>query len=93
VEFFKKLFVAKRKEQPSDTLVPVFVPALVDVLAAAEKKKGAPLEEDEVLSARDNAICITMSMSRSVKMDEGRGYPDISAENVWAEWCEVCKKM
>ena len=89
MDFLKKLFATKHEQQPSDSLVPVFLPALVDVLKAAEKEKGEPLEEDEVLSLRDNAICMTMSTSRSAKMDESRGYPDIPADNVWAEWCKV----
>ena len=36
-----------------DSLCLVFIPALITVLYAAEKRKGAPLTEKEVIDIRD----------------------------------------
>ena len=82
-------FGQKQPPQPDEPLVIVFVPALVTVLKSAEDKKGAPLEEGEVLSIRDTATCMAIKYSDAVTMEARRGYPDIVAENVWEEWSKV----
>lgn len=64
----------------------VFIPALVAVLHHAEQAKGAPLSESEVLEIRDGAVCMAMSFSTALQMEEKRGYPDIVAEDCWAQW-------
>ncbi len=89
MDFLRKLFKPKQEQKPEEPLVLVFIPALVAILKAQEDKKGAPLEEAEVLSIRDNATCMAMSYSEATKMDEARGYPDIVAENAWEEWSRV----
>ena len=44
----------------NDALCLVFIPALVTVLYAAEKHKGAPLTEHEVKDIRDKSTCICL---------------------------------
>lgn len=56
------------------------------VLVALEKEKGASLMEEEVLKARDGAICMTMRRSLAWKMAEQRGYRDFNPDTVWDEW-------
>ena len=64
----------------------VFIPALVAVLHHSEQAKGAPLTESEVLDIRDRAVCMTMSLSAALRMEEKRGYADIVAEDCWEQW-------
>lgn len=72
---------------PEDaTLVSVPIPALVAVLVALEKHKGSELTEDEVLTARDKAVCMQMPFSVARRMEQARGYADIEPEDAWAEW-------
>ena len=70
----------------TDPICLVFIPALVVILTAAESKKGSPLTEEEVVNIRDKATCMAVRFSVALKMEEERGYPDISAENCWEEW-------
>ena len=69
-----------------DALVPVPIPPLVAILAALEERKGAALTEDEVLSARDDAVCMQMSRAVARQMERARGYADIDPTDVWAAW-------
>ena len=83
--FFRRPPKAADADEP---LVPVPIPPLVVLLDALERKKGAPLTEEEVLEARDTAPCITMKLSDARSMAESRGFYDINPENAWAEWLE-----
>ena len=93
MSFFSKFF-GKQNTPPSepaisdhqDPLVPVPIPALGVLLLNLEKQKGSPLSEQEVLQARDNAVCMMLPLSKKRLMDEKRGYEDINPENVWFEW-------
>ncbi len=67
-------------------LVPVFVPALIAMLVAAEDKKGEPLTKEEVLAIRDSATCVMMTATAAEKLSESRGYDDLEPENCWYEW-------
>jgi uncharacterized protein YegJ (DUF2314 family) len=67
-------------------LIPVFVPALGAILIAAEDKKGRPLTNEEVLSIRDNAACIMMTVDDAIKLADSRGYDDLDPENCWYDW-------
>ena len=69
-----------------DPLVPVPIPALGVLLLNLEKQKGSPLSEQEVLQARDKAVCMMLPLSKKHLMDEKRGYQDINPENAWFEW-------
>jgi len=59
---------------------------LVTLLVALEEQKGTPLTQEEVLKARDDAVCMTMPRSMAWKMAEQRGYRDFNPEDVWNEW-------
>lgn len=72
-----------------DDLVIEFSPPLVAILLAAERSKGLPLTEDEVIDVRDNAACIRMPRTMSDAMAEQRGYADLDPERCWEQWHAV----
>lgn len=69
-----------------ELFVIVFTPPLLTMLGLAEKAKGTPLSEAEVLATRDNAVGITMAASRAAAMAAQRGFNDIDPQNAWTEW-------
>lgn len=78
---------AQRMAEPQ--LIPVFMPALVVLLNHAERQKGSPLTEAEVLAIRDNGVCMMMRVEHAIALDEKRGYNDIDPERVWEQWQEA----
>lgn len=68
-------------------LVPHFVPLLGQLLMLAEKDKGSPLTELEVLEVRDSAPCIMLH--RSQVKDMHADFRDVNPENCWADWHRV----
>jgi hypothetical protein len=70
-------------------VIPVFIPALVVLLHHAERQKGSPLTESEVLAIRDSGVCMMMAVERAIALDEKRGYNDIDPERVWEQWQEA----
>ena len=72
-----------------DDLVIDFSPPLIAVLLAAERSKGGPLTEDEVLDIRDRATCIRLPRSVADATAEQRGYPDLDPERCWEQWQTV----
>ena len=72
-----------------DDLVLQFIPALVAVLLNAERAKGSPLTEVEVLEIRDGATCVRLSRSAAEAATEQRGYPDLDPERCWEQWQDV----
>ena len=89
MQFLKKLLGREAAPPPDDPVVLVFIPALVAVLKAAENAKGAPLDEDEVLTIRNRAAVMTVRRSTAIQLADKRGYPDISPEHAWEDWCAV----
>jgi hypothetical protein len=87
----------KRRENADmsaeDPVIPVFIPALVALLLRAEQLKGSPLTRDEVVSIRDNAVCMTVRASVKAAMEEKRGYRDIDPERCWEEWLQFRAQM
>jgi hypothetical protein len=69
-----------------EALVPVFVPPLANLLAAATLELGRPLVESEVLSVRDKGVCIMMAEEQANHMEASRGFRDVIAEDAWADW-------
>jgi hypothetical protein len=67
-------------------LIPVFIPALVTLLVHAERQKGSPLSEQEVLDIRDKGACMMMAVEHAQALAEKRGYDDIDPEQVWEQW-------
>jgi len=65
------------------------VPALVAVLLAKEREKGAPLTKEEVEDITDKAECMAMPRHARRKVDESRGYEDIDPEHAWEQWQEI----
>ena len=70
----------------SDDTVLVIIPSLVSQLLRAEREKGAPLSEGEVLRIRDGSECVAMHPDDLPAMIEQRGYEDIDPERCWEEW-------
>ena len=70
-------------------LVLQFIPSLSAVLLNAERKKGAPLLETEVVEIRDKAsvMAVTRGMARDV--DARRGYIDIDPEDCWRQYLQM----
>jgi hypothetical protein len=61
------------------------IPSLVSTLLAAERNKGSPLTEAEVLRIRDNAgVLVLPDKGELLELD--RGYRDIDPNNCWMEW-------
>src|SRR4051794_19931364 len=71
---------------PKPNLIPVFMPSLAVVLAAAEGKKGSALTPAEIVSIRDKSPCIMMESAAAAKLAESRGYIDVNSENAWSDW-------
>lgn len=74
-------------EEPQ--LIPVFIPALVTLLIHAERLKGSPLTEPEILAIRDNGVCMMMRVEDAQALAEKRGYDDIHPYHAWEHWQEV----
>ena len=70
-------------------LIPVFIPALIVLLHHAERAKGSPLTEQEVLAVRDKGICMMMRQEHAIALDEKRGYNDLDPQHVWEQWQEA----
>ncbi len=86
MQLLTRLLRGKPKPEKNEQLVLVFVPALAAILKTAEDDKGSPLEEKEVLTIRDKATCMAVSMPYAVALEKKRGYPDIAAETAWEDW-------
>lgn len=69
-----------------DDLVLQFIPALVAILLNAERAKGSPLTEDEVLEIRDGATCMRLPRSSTEAVAAQRGYDDLDPERAWVQW-------
>lgn len=77
----------------NEDLVLYPVPSLVAILLNAEKTKGAPLTEEEVIRIRDHCEAIAVPPEVARKMDEERGYLDIDPENCWEAWQSARKEL
>ena len=84
-----KKTVKKRTSDDLSNLVAVFVPSLAGILADAERKKGAPLTESEVMNVRDTSTVVMVRRTVADEMVKNRGYRDINPENAWTEWQKV----
>lgn len=77
----------------SQTLIPLFVPALAKILAMAEDQKGLPLTAKEAESVRDKSACIMMQSADAEKMAVSRGYADVNPNSCWADWHRLRVQM
>jgi hypothetical protein len=80
-------------EGRDEPLIPVHVPALVQMLILKEREKGSPLTRDEVNEIRDNGGCIMLPQSEALKLAEGRGHQDIDPDNAWDQWQAVRENL
>jgi len=74
--------------RPQAELHLLFVPSLVAVLTALEKKSG-PLTRDQVEEATRQGSCIAVAHRHAREMERTRGYVDIDPELAWEQWCVV----
>ena len=87
----------KRRKQrgadPNEPMVKVFLNPLIMLLAGAERQKGSPLTEAEVLHVRDTAVCVQMTQSQANKfyesLDSQMPVPRLNPEFIWDEWQAV----
>jgi len=76
----------RAKCEAGDGKVAVTVLKLALILEHAERKKGTPLVEAEVISLRDRAPAIQMDRVDFVVLTKSRG-PDLDPDDIWAQWC------
>jgi hypothetical protein len=67
-------------------LRPVFIPALVALLTAAEDEAGRHLRREEVERLTSEGTCIMMTHADAQKLERSRGYADLEPELVWRQW-------
>jgi hypothetical protein len=78
--------LSRRRGSGDDPLVLVFLPTLMALLARAERQKGEPLTDEEILQVRDGAACSAVPRSVSDSIAQRRGYADIDPVDVCASW-------
>jgi uncharacterized protein YegJ (DUF2314 family) len=76
-----------------EKVLPLFIPALGAILLSMEDKKGSPLNQEEVLAARDAASVIMVTKEHLEAMAVSRGYTDIDPENCWYDWQMLRRKL
>jgi hypothetical protein len=67
-------------------LRPVFIPALVALLTAAEAEAGRPLRQDEVERITDEGTCMMLPHADAQQLERSRGYADLEPELAWSQW-------
>jgi hypothetical protein len=74
------------RSDPRGTQRPVFIPALVAILTAAEEQAGRPLGREEVERLTEGGACITMSHGDAQQLERSRGYADLEPTLAWPQW-------
>jgi hypothetical protein len=74
------------KADPQSELRPVFIPALVAPLTAAEEKAGRRLHREEVERLTSEGICMMMTHADAKNLERSRGYADLEPELAWRQW-------
>ncbi len=64
----------------------LFTPSLLSLVATAERAKGSPLTEAEVVAIRDRAAGLFMPADAVQQVEERRGYPDLDPDTCWLQW-------
>lgn len=89
----ENVFANIRSFRSEATMVPVFLTPLILLLTAAERRKGSPLTEQEVLNIRDRAQCMLMTRSQAdafyATVDAAAPVALLDPERIWEEWQEV----
>jgi hypothetical protein len=74
------------KADPRSDLRPVFIPALVASLTAAEEKAGRSLTRAEVELLTNEGTCMMMTHADAKKLEHSRGYADLDPGLAWRQW-------
>lgn len=77
------------KTVDGEPLLAVFMPSLIAVLIAEERKRGRPLQAPEAEAIRDAATVVAVPQSAVAAIDEGRGYTDIDPERCYEDYLRV----
>ena len=81
-------------EQPTVT---VYLNPLMMLLVGAERQKGTPLTEAEVLAVRDSAVSMPMTPSQAKKfyetLDSEIPVHRMNPDRIWEEWQEIRDKI
>lgn len=67
-------------------LIIVPIPSVVATLLRAERDKGTPLTEPEVIAIRDSCPSVVLPENVAAEVIAKRGYDDIDLENTWEAW-------
>jgi hypothetical protein len=70
----------------NEKLIFVPMPTLVSLLLRAERDKGTPLTEPEVVAIRDGCTCVALPEAVAAGVAKDRGYDDIDPERCWEQW-------
>lgn len=77
----------------NEPMVKVYLNPLLMMLVAAEKNKGSPLTEQEVLAVRDSTASIDMPASKAAvfysSLDARVPVPRLDPDRLWVEWQEI----
>ena len=86
----------KRKSESTDDGQPkvtVYLNPLHAMLHAAEKSKGSPLSEAEVLRVRDTTVAVDMTLEQAERfyasLDAQVSVHRMNPDRVWEEWQEI----
>lgn len=89
-------WILKRKsnaqpgERPS---VRIYLNPLHSMLHAAEKRKGSPLTEDEVIQVRETTVAIDMTKENAERfyasLDAQVQIYRMNPDRIWEEWQEI----
>lgn len=71
---------------PRSDLRPVFIPALVALLTAAEAEAGRYLRREEVERITSEGTCMMLPHAEAQQFERGRGYADLEPELAWRQW-------
>jgi hypothetical protein len=71
-------------------LRPVFIPALVAVLTAAEAEAGRRLRREEVERLTSEGTCMMMAHADAQQLERTRGYADLEPDLAWRQWQVLC---
>lgn len=75
--------------RPQGELHPLFMPALVVRLQAAENASGS-LTRGQVEEITEQGTCVMVEHRHAQAMERLRGYADIDPELAWEQWRVVC---
>lgn len=76
--------------RPQQRLRMSFVPALLTLLTAKRRAKGAPLTDAEILAVRDGGVCVATEWRDAREVERARGYADLDdPERVVEVWKEL----